>query len=398
MSVDEHSIFSVDIELPAIVQKKADTAFSMIKKKGTGYMENFEKENLKKTLKKAGAFKRPTAAAVAVCALALCGITALAAGYHYWSRSMSGTLQADEVQQIELIQNGVADILDTQDTDDSALAEIKAVTVGGVTVKPMEVIADSHFAHISFSISGYTLGEQVEPSFEHMDADCEGVVAVNGSFYDGIVSDSNGNPVYDDGTPIKLDESGAVISHYTDDDGTLEYVITCISAYDRTILGKTIHVELENIGTTYHADYENVLSGKWEFDIPVTEKNSAKTYALGASVGDSGATVTTVELSPISIKVNYDFQGEKVSQEGSDKSYTNPPLFCGVRLKDGTMLPYLADGGSGGYTDETAAQYYFMSAFDRVIDVDNVDALLFRKADGTPSGDNLYIVPLVQQQ
>lgn len=396
MSVDEHGIFSSNIELPAIVQKKADTAFSMIKKKGTGSMENFERENLKKKSKNARTFKKPTAAVAAVCVLALGGITALAAGYHYWSRSMRGTLQADETQQIELVQSGVADILDTQDTDDvgGAPAEIKEVTVGGVTVKPMEIIADSHFAHISFSISGYTLGEQVEPSFEHMDAECEGMVAVNASFYDGIVSDSSGKPVYDDGTPIKLDDSGAVVSYYTDDDGTLEYVMTCISAYDQTILGKTIHVELENLGTTYHADHETAVSGKWEFDIPVTEKNSAKTYALGAVVGDTGATVTTVELSPISIKVNYDFQGEKVTQDGSDKSYTNPPLFCGVRLKDGTMLPYLADGGSSGYTDETAAHYYFMSAFDRVIDVDNVDALLFRKADGAPEGDNLCILPL----
>ncbi len=396
MSVDEHSIFSSDIELPAIVQKKADTAFSMIKKKGTGSMENFERENLKKKSKNARAFKKPTAAAAAVCALALGGITALAAGYHYWSRSMSGTLQADEIQQIELVQSGVADILDAQDTDDSggAPAEISEVTVGGVTVKPMEIIADSHFAHISFAISGYTLGERVEPGFEHMDAECEGMVAVNGSFYDGIVSDSNGKPVYDDGTPIELDDDGVVISHYTDDDGTLEFVITCISAYDRTILGKTIHVELENLGTTYHADHETAVSGKWEFDIPVTEKNSARTYALGAAIGDSGAIVATAELSPISIKVNYDFQGEKISQEGSSESYTNPPLFCGVRLKDGTMLPYLADGGSSGYTDETATQYYFMSAFDRVIDVDNVDALLFRKADGAPVGDNLYIVPI----
>ena len=67
MSVDEHGIFSSDIELPAIVQKKADTAFSMIKKKGTGSMENFERENLKKKSKNARTFKKPTAAVAAVC-------------------------------------------------------------------------------------------------------------------------------------------------------------------------------------------------------------------------------------------------------------------------------------------------------------------------------------------
>lgn len=57
-------------------------------------------------------------------------------------------------------------------------------------------------------------------------------------------------------------------------------------------------------------------------------------------------------------------------------------------LKDGTRLPYLADGGMTGYTDETGEEAYMLSGFDRVIDVDQVTALLIRPAD---SNDQIMI-------
>lgn len=43
-------------------------------------------------------------------------------------------------------------------------------------------------------------------------------------------------------------------------------------------------------------------------------------------------------------------------------------------LTDGTRIPYLTDGGSTGYSDATHA--YNIAGFNRVIDAENVKALL----------------------
>lgn len=48
----------------------------------------------------------------------------------------------------------------------------------------------------------------------------------------------------------------------------------------------------------------------------------------------------------------------------------------GVILKDGTRIPYLTNGGSLGYTDSSKKNAYHMAGYDRVIDVDEVTALI----------------------
>lgn len=50
------------------------------------------------------------------------------------------------------------------------------------------------------------------------------------------------------------------------------------------------------------------------------------------------------------------------------------PEMKGVILKDGTRIPYLADGGNVGYKDEAHA--YHITGYDRVVDVDEIQSLL----------------------
>jgi len=52
------------------------------------------------------------------------------------------------------------------------------------------------------------------------------------------------------------------------------------------------------------------------------------------------------------------------------------PRFKGVVLKDGTRLPFLTGGGLCGYTDDTKKEAYELTSFDRVIDRNQVAALL----------------------
>ncbi len=403
-------IFTQDIEVPEIVKKKADDAFSKIRQENAERMDRTAKTcEIQTYKKKRFSLKRPAAAAACICLLAASSLTALAAAYHYWSRGMQGNLQATPEQQNELVENGTTMLFESHESYESM-----AITSGGITVKPVETIVDAHFAHLSFSVEGYDLGETDEPCFEFInvytgeDPDAEeGWVNMSGTFYDGIVCGNDGAPIYDDGTPLEFREDGSFVTHYTDENGALEFVMTLYAPETgESLLGKTIHVGFENLGTVYKAEYTNVLEGAWNFDIPLSGNDASHTYTPNALLGDSGATVKTAELSPISILLYYDFQGSTYEEPAIDANGnettttldTEPPAFCGVRLKDGSMLKYIANGGSMGYTDEAKTEYCSRFAFDRVIDTEEVEALLFQKSspdgDAQLTEDNLYVVPL----
>jgi hypothetical protein len=323
---------------------------------------------------------RKAVAAAAIGVLAMGSVTAIAATHHIWSRGMSGTMQATDEQQQALTEQGVASVMQEQEA-----YEQLAVTDGNVTIAPETVIADERFAYLSFSVSGYTLGEGVEPGFESVNVCQEGRDAVDsglsmsGSFYDGIIADENGTPTYDDGSELEDNEAGETIAHYADADGNLEYVIIAmVSDEDDVLTGKTIHVDFKNLGTVYKADYENAVDGSWSFDIELPDVSAAKTMQIGQDVPGTVFTLENIELSPISMKLNYSVNGEVSASEDEN----GVPDFCGVVLKDGTRIPYLANGGSTGYADETKKEAYVWSCFDRVIDAEQVASLLIRTESG----------------
>ena len=67
-------------------------------------------------------------------------------------------------------------------------------------------------------------------------------------------------------------------------------------------------------------------------------------------------------------------------------SYAEAPFASGVKLKDGSTIMNLYGGpGTAGYVDEESNTYISGYAFDRVIDPEEVEAVLFRKE--TTNGD-----------
>ena len=217
-----------------------------------------------------------------------------------------------------------------------------------------------------------------EPGFDMVDVyqgddpedDGSWVNMYGGRMYDGIIPDENGHPVYED---------GSIISYYTDSSGDMEYIIQAgIVDLNDSLLGKTIHVNFKDLGFFSKGKFTPAVEGNWNFRMILPDVSSAKDIEVGQKVEGTGFVMESISISPVSMKVNYSVI--EVPEIREDEN--GIPRVQGVVLKDGTRLPYLTDGGKSGYTDSTKTHAYHMAGYDRVIDVDEVDALIVQTLPG----------------
>lgn len=365
---NKKTILSEEIELSEIVLKKTNQAFEMIKQEDIVSMKKTHKRRKKM-------FKTQAAVAAGVCILAVSGISAAAAVHHYWGRGMNGNIQASDEQQQALTEKNIAKVY-REEPDSPSLA----VTINGVTIEPDTVIADERFVYMAFRISGYSVEDRTEPGFDMVNVyqgdhpeDESAWVNMSGTMYDGIVLDENGASVYEDGTSVESYEDGSVISHYTDDNGNMEYIIQA-SAADKndSLLGKTLHVAFKDLGTFSKATFIPAVEGVWNFELNLSDVSSTRNIKVGKKVEGTGFTMEDISISPISIQVNYSVSEAPTEHEDD----LGIPEVKGVVLKDGTRISYLANPGRLGYTDNNKSNAYQIAGFARVVDVDEIAALI----------------------
>lgn len=371
--MDEKKILQEDVELPEVVLSKANHALEMIRQEET---KNMAADNQKNSKKNTRRIKSQVAAAAAVCVLAVGGVSAVAAIHHNWGRGMSGNIQATDTEQQKLTDDGVAVVYPEKEE-----YEALKVTNNGVTIVPDTVIVDAQFAYLSFTISGYNLNEGDEPGFEEVNMTSDDMgINMSGGMYDGIVSNEEGAPVYEDGSELQFTDSGDIVSHYYDENGNLEYFIQAhIAEAGDTMLGKTVKVDFKNLGTLYKTEFTDGVEGDWNFEITLPSVSSAKEFDVNKAIDGTSFTLTKLEISPVSLNATY--ATDNAPEANQDD--LGVPCVKGVVLKDGSRLPYLTDGGSIGYTDDSKTEAYNILGYDRVIDVDNVKALIISPTGNT---------------
>lgn len=295
-------------------------------------------------------------------ALAVSTISVSAAAYIHWSRGLEERLQVSEEQSKSMENSQMTSYVG------------QSVTQGGVTVTAQQSIVDNYSAYFSFKVEGYQVEDGVQPGFSDkkiiLGDHEEYVGGWNSSFYNGLITGLDGKVIHSDGTPLSENEKVS----YTREDGSLEFQIQMNSEEKGVFFDKPIHVELKDLGF-YGGDEENIVveaKGIWEFDWVLKGSNEIKVYELNTPLGKSGATVLQAELSPISICVTYQYPRQAETEE--------PPSFTGVRLKDGTIYTGLSGAGVYGYTGEGTDVYKETVSLERVIDVEQVESLLFVKS------------------
>ena len=199
--------------------------------------------------------------------------------------------------------------------------------------------------------------------------------------YNGTIPDENMKAIYDDGSPLEFYEDGSLVKHYTDSNGDMEYVMN-IGIDNGSLLGETIHVELKDLGIYSYVmvseehqkpEFITKVEGSWNFDIVLPDVSSARDVEVGQEIEGTVFMIDRVSISPISMRIDYSvIESAEIMGDAPEI-----PTVLGVILKDGTRIPYLLSGGGGfGYTglDRTAAYQY--NSYYRVIDVDEVAALI----------------------
>ncbi len=418
----------MDVEIPKVVQDKAAEAFDKIRAvsregrineaadscgsprdetENGGKNMRDDIRNAKKGKKTAKGKKRKKAgksgqsvkraAGIFLAAAVACaGVTATAA-YFRWSRSVEEGMQVTEEQKVQL------------EEEHTVAFAMQECTKQGVTITAGQSITDNYFAHIVFRVDGYTLADGAEPAFENIRIDVDGETDFSwyGGFYDGLIAGPDGRAVYADGSPIDY-ENDKSLGRYVMGDGSMEYMVTLACSTKGYFIDKQIHVELENLGTVAKAEYLGTdVKDVWSFDWNLQGKASMEVYTPQAPLGDSGAVVTKAELSPVSIHVEYNFPMRTEAEEGIDENgnpieeqmTAEPPMLQGVKMKDGTLYPYLmGGGGSMGYDEGDLNTYMLTLAMDRIIDVDQVESLLFArpgwKGGDIPTEEDFYVVPI----
>ncbi len=223
----------------------------------------------------------------------------------------------------------------------------------GITVMLDECVGDAHHIRAAFRVSGRRFTGDERPEFRHIRIDVPGLDNYNGEpstsgffnwFEDGEI---RWNERYD-GTATFF------FAAYTDQEGF---------SFD----GKEITVTLETLGVD--GVQKPVANGKWVFswDLRCSEKKQEWT-GLDLEIPDAGgAKLQDVAFGPMHLTAHLTVPGHP----GVDAPYVS-----GFVLKDGTRIEHAMESVSTGPVEGAEELVEEACFFNRVIDPDQVAALL----------------------
>ncbi len=371
-----------EIEIPNSVQKKADETLNRIR----GQAANGQESGKKKIYRLQGGRRKSVIAAILAAALivgtATVGIAAYIASM---SAGLKDSLNVSDEQEQQLMAEG--DLVQDLQGSDSARGDgteeedglnATSVTDQGVTITANQTIMDNNGIWIAFAIEGFTYDTDTSPFIRDIDFSIE----------NAQVSSMNG-------------------SYYTEEG--LEYIMVLgVEDNDASLVGKRITVTFSGLGEAVEDkekgwDEEVTVDGTWELSWILSGTGQSREVELNAELGDTGAVVQDVEISPTSIKIHYIFPRaeSEIQTAGGNTAHTleELPAFSGVVLKDGTVYIRIVNGGSEGYEPD-GMTYVSTKRFSGVFDPEAIDSLLFIRPDLNLVGEepltleDMFVVPL----
>ncbi len=224
----------------------------------------------------------------------------------------------------------------------------------GIAVTLDECVADARHIRAAFRVSGVMIPDEEQPLFDGIR------IVVPGLDNDGEAASAGFINWVEDRRIVWNDAGGDAtffFACYTDQEGF-------------SFAGKEITVTLEKlVYSRYGGEDKVVADGKWEFswELHCTEKER-QLAGLELEVPETRAVLTDLAIAPMhmaaSLVVPGYFDGEA-------------PYITGVVMQDGTAVTGMMESTSMSPQDRKKATCSHVYFFNRVIDPDQVAALLF---------------------
>lgn len=308
---------------------------------------------------------RKTLVIAAVIVLAL-GIVACTVYYTQWPQWLSRQFSASEEDRLAADSSGLSAYPGAETAPD----ETVSATAGGVTISARQTIVDNFFAMIILRVEGAEL------------MDREGLML-------GGISVAVG------GEKFNM-SAGFVEGSF--DDGAMDYRILLSNHLEPGFFsGREIEISVSELGRGDLHGYAPIIQDSWELNWKLQASQEICTARPEIRLGAIGATLETVELSPVSLRLLWKTDGK---WEGVETMERFQPYAAGIRLKDGSeQLLTFSHSAYEGYTDDESFLYEQRIMTANILKPEVVDALLF--SDKWPwaqelTAADLYAVELGQ--
>ena len=306
-------------------------------------------------------------------ALALAGamilgtVTVGATGFFLWDKDVAKRFEADEEKQQILEEKKVAVPVEAFATDQ------------GVTVSLEQSLMTERDMYLYFKVE---MPEEISPDmdifFDELELSIDGKTTL-----DYGLSWSGGEP-YD----MKHEQSN--VRYW-------EYFVQAKDVMD--LQGKTMTAHFKNLaGQIKNENVQSIAEGNWDLNWKLDYSPSQKTFTVDRDVPEENITVKSIDISPISMKVTYDWKktlheiegvdanGDKAGWEEEDVPSIYPAQY---RLKDGTLVTIDKNGmGATGRDGENENLYWESWQSTKVNIVEDIQSVVFV---GTKSGASYEI-------
>ena len=389
-----------EVKIPETVQNKADEALARIREQA----EKKEGAQTAKRMRRRSSRGKSIAAAILAAFLIVGPATAAVGGYMArMSAGLKDSLHISDEQERELMEQGdlVQNLQETEQQEQTETNEdeqnIVSVTRQGVTIRAEQTVVDRNFVQVAFLIEGLECEEGASPDVGKYDFSIEGarIKSMGGHFYtDSEIEAATGSST----------------------DGMLEFVMELQvenqDAENPSLIGRRITVSFSDLGQSIGNkadgyDRQVLAEGTWELSWILDGSDDVRIVELEAELEGTGATVKRVELSPLSIVIDYGFprtEEEAVAYDEEGATHiahvlAEPPTFTGMIMKDGTVHVGMGGMGSEGYRGDNAV-YTVVRSLSQVIDPAEVESLLFIRSDGSREPgqeltlEDMFVVPL----
>jgi len=305
-----------------------------------------------------------------------------AAVYTRWSNSMQQRYKPSEKARQQAEKSGLSVIYDPAETEDGS---VLSATDQGITVTVVQSIADKRRVQIVLRVEGFTPpeGYGVSPNvWMEIPATLGGDEHFWGSaserFDDGIVQAEDKSWVYEDGTPIEVNEKGWEKGRFIKADGSMELVVSYyFHDTSGANLGKELQLHFTGFGTDTtigkaESTYEKLVDGHWDLRFPLKGSDDIIKISPNLRLSDN-VTLLDIQIGQLTSRARYKTD---TYWDGWKRIESLMPGLAGIQMKDGTFIQLVE--ASQGYEDRDNLIYFVeYMTFQATVDMEKVEALAY---------------------